>query len=223
MRTPFHRRQLEDEQNGRRGARPGRGPEERPRRRERKCGHRRLPALHRRWTAFQGHPRHAHPARRAEHALRGERRLHRRNRRRRCSTDCAATTSSSATPSAASIFGETDAADHQEGRWRPSPPASSRSSASAKPWPNTKPARPKVVDPGRAECSPSVDTEQMSRSSSSPTSRSGPSAPAAPPRPRGPGSARFHPRILRSSRRRLADAVRIQYGGSVKPANAKEL
>ena len=57
--------------------------------------------------------------------------------------------------------------------------------------------------------------------SRSPTSRSGPSAPASTATPgAGAGGPRLpRARVARGARRAVADAVRIQYGGSVKPDN----
>ena len=61
--------------------------------------------------------------------------------------------------------------------------------------------------------------------SSSPTSRSGPSAPAKWPRPQQAEEAHLDLRKIIQERynEAVAQAVRIQYGGSVKPDNAAEL
>ena len=63
--------------------------------------------------------------------------------------------------------------------------------------------------------------EQMAETSS-PTNPSGPSAPAKPPRPAGQEAHACIRSVLAKCSQPPAKKVRIQYGGSVKPENAKE-
>ncbi len=69
-----------------------------------------------------------------------------------------------------------------------------------------------------------ITAERGARAWSSPTSRCGPSAPAAPPR--RPRREEVHAFIRGKLAERwgdVAEQVRIQYGGSVKPDNARLL
>ncbi len=139
--------------------------------------------------------------------------------RRRCSPTPARSPSLSAIPSGGKIMPRPTRWCAPR-RWRRAAPASSPSFASARRAPNATPGRrsPSWAPSSTAHCL------TPRRALSSPTSRSGRSAPGSRRRRAMSPNARLHSRAARArASARAGQAIRILYGGSVKPGNAKEL